>query len=244
MLTENMKIYEQAKTVPQEAKKPIGGGRLKGMTDINPMWRIKKLTEIFGPVGFGWYYDILKEWIEEGSNGEKSAFVKIHLFVKYEGEWSKPITGIGGNSFIAKEKNGLYTSDECFKMALTDAISISCKALGFGADVYYEKDRTKYDIQPEKKSKEDTEEPKKDLKKEIQKMIVQMHGKDSYKTELKRYSAFAGKDGKEVAGVESLEKLSEGRTKATYGKVKKDYEDMQKLMSQQRQQKANQDENT
>ena len=36
-------------------------------------------------------------------------------------------------------------NDECFKMALTDAISVSCKALGVGADVYWNKDRTKYD---------------------------------------------------------------------------------------------------
>lgn len=29
-------------------------------------------------------------------------------------------------------------------MALTDAISVACKALGFGADVYWAKDATKY----------------------------------------------------------------------------------------------------
>ena len=29
-------------------------------------------------------------------------------------------------------------------MALTDAISVACKALGMGADVYWEKDTTKY----------------------------------------------------------------------------------------------------
>ena len=45
---------------------------------------------------------------------------------------------------MAKEKNGLYQSDECFKMALTDALSVACKALGIAADVYYEKDKTKY----------------------------------------------------------------------------------------------------
>ena len=47
--------------------------------------------------------------------------------------------------FIAKEKNGLYTSDECFKMSLTDAISVACKSLGFAADIYWNNDRSKYD---------------------------------------------------------------------------------------------------
>lgn len=146
---DNLSIYNKYRAVPAEAKKAIGGGRLKGMTDINPMWRIKSLTEQFGPVGLGWYYDVVSERIEEGGKDEKVAFVKINLFVKYEGEWSKPIVGTGGSSFVAAERNGLYTSDECFKMALTDAISVACKALGFGANVYYEKDRSKYDNNPE-----------------------------------------------------------------------------------------------
>ncbi len=55
-------------------------------------------------------------------------------------EWSKPIQGTGGASYIAAEKNGLYTSDECYKMALTDAISVACKALGVGADIYWSAD--------------------------------------------------------------------------------------------------------
>lgn len=142
---DNMEIYNKFREVPQEAKKAIAAGRLKGFTDINPMWRIKSLTEQFGVCGFGWYYEVIEQKLENGSDGQKSAFVTIHLFIKVDGEWSKPIVGLGGSSFIANEKNGAYTSDECFKMALTDALSIACKSLGLGADVYFEKDRTKYD---------------------------------------------------------------------------------------------------
>lgn len=137
---ENMDIYKQVQSVPQTAQRQIQAGRLKGKTDINPMWRIKTLTEIFGAVGFGWYYDIVKQWFEQGANGEISAFCNINLYVKCNDEWSKPIQGTGGASYIANEKNGLYTSDECFKMALTDAISVACKALGVGADVYWSAD--------------------------------------------------------------------------------------------------------
>ena len=67
--------------------------------------------------------------------------------MKIDNEWSKPIQGVGGSSFVTNERNGLYTSDECFKMAYTDALSIACKSLGMGADVYFAKDRTKYDQQ-------------------------------------------------------------------------------------------------
>ena len=142
---DNLKYYNMGREVPQEAKKSIGGGRLKGMTDINPMWRIKKLTEMFGICGIGWKYQIEKEWIEKNGD-EQAAFIKINLYIKDDDKWSEPIPGVGGNMFVSKEKDRLYTSDECFKMALTDALSVSCKALGIGADVYFDKDKSKYDV--------------------------------------------------------------------------------------------------
>lgn len=134
---ENMEIYDKIKDVPDNAKKSIQAGRLKGMTDIKPMWRIEKLTEIFGAAGIGWKTKTIAKNIVEGANGEKIAVVDIELYVKVNGEWSEPIEGSGGSSFISKEKNGLYTSDECFKMAYTDALSVACKSLGMGASVYW-----------------------------------------------------------------------------------------------------------
>lgn len=142
---ENLAIYNAVRSVPDSAKRQIGAGRLKGKTDINPMWRLKTLTEQFGPCGIGWKYTITDKRLEEGANGEVAAFLDIYLFVKVDGAWSDAIPGTGGSAFVANEKNGPYTSDECFKMALTDAISVACKALGFGADVYWEADRSKYD---------------------------------------------------------------------------------------------------
>ncbi|MDY5942004.1 MAG: hypothetical protein SPJ28_00335 [Oscillospiraceae bacterium] len=142
---ENLAIYNAVRSVPDSAKRQIGAGRLKGKTDINPMWRLKTLTEQFGPCGIGWKYVITDKRLEQGANGEVAAFLDIDLFVKVDGAWSDAIPGTGGSAFVAREKSGLYTSDECFKMALTDAISVACKALGFGADVYWEADRSKYD---------------------------------------------------------------------------------------------------
>ena len=49
-MDDNLKIYNAVKKVPDEAKSAINGGRLKGKTEINPLWRIKVLTEQFGPV--------------------------------------------------------------------------------------------------------------------------------------------------------------------------------------------------
>ena len=147
LVDNNMAIYSKVKHVPENAIKSIQGGRLKGFSDINAMWRVKTLTEQFGPCGVGWRYTIDRRWMETAQSGEVAAFVEISMYIRYNGEWSEAIPGTGGSSFITKEKNGLYVSDECFKMALTDAISVSCKALGIGADVYWEKDATKYSNQ-------------------------------------------------------------------------------------------------
>lgn len=156
---DNMEIYEKVRKCPDNALKKIQAGRLKGKSDINPMWRIKALTENFGACGIGWYYDITKQWIEQGANGELSAFCNINLYVKLGGDWSKPIQGTGGSAFVAREKSGLYTSDECYKMALTDAISVACKALGFAADVYWDSDGTKYSAQREQGNAQQDNQP-------------------------------------------------------------------------------------
>lgn len=146
---DNMDLYNKFRSVPDEAKKKITGGRLNGMTDISPMWRIKLLTEQFGACGIGWKYEVTKQWLEPCSENQIAAFCNINLYVKNDGEWSAAIPGTGGSMFVTKESRGLRTSDECYKMALTDAISVACKALGVAADVYWEKDATKYSQYPE-----------------------------------------------------------------------------------------------
>lgn len=141
---DNMELYNSFCKTPENAKKTITGGRLSGFTDVNPMYRIKVLTERFGACGFGWKYVITREWLEHGASGEIAAFVDINLFVKVDGEWSEAIPGTGGSMFVTNERQGARTSDEAFKMALTDALSVACKSLGVAGDVYWQSGHTKY----------------------------------------------------------------------------------------------------
>lgn len=137
----NLDLYNKLKVVPSEAIKPIQNGRLKGKSDINPMWRIKTMTEHFGVCGIGWKYVITKQWTETYGT-ETKAYCNIDLFVKVDGQWSDAIQGTGGSSEVTMERNGSYVSDECYKMALTDALSVAMKALGVGADIYFEKGKS------------------------------------------------------------------------------------------------------
>lgn len=143
---ENLELYNAWRAVPKDAQKTITGGNLNGKTDINPMWRIKVLTERFGPVGFGWYTKITEHWTDTetiGGNLERVAWVRVELYVKMGDIWSEPIEGIGGSKYAGKGR-GSELNDEAFKMAETDAISVACKKLGIGADIYWAGDSTKY----------------------------------------------------------------------------------------------------
>ena len=87
---EKLETYEKLRTVPTEAQKQFNNGKFSG-TDINPMWRIKKMTEVLGMCGIGWYVEVVNREIIKADNGEQSAFVSVKLYIKDEksGEWSK-----------------------------------------------------------------------------------------------------------------------------------------------------------
>ena len=141
----NLDYYNKLKVVPQQALRQIQSGRLRGKHDINPMWRIKAMTEQFGVCGIGWKYVITKQWTETFGS-EVKAYCNIDLFIKVDGEWSDAIQGTGGSSEVSMESKGAYVSDECYKMALTDALSVAMKALGVAADVYFEAGKDIIDI--------------------------------------------------------------------------------------------------
>ena len=157
-LRENMRFFGQVCNTPTEAQKDFNNGRFSG-TDINPMWRIKMLTQIFGPAGFGWWTQNVRYRFEDADitgkdkegkrldyTEEKAVFCELELVVVDPATKavSQPIYGVGGNMFLAQRTKGAQSSDEAMKMAYTDALSIACKALGFSADIYYSKDKTKY----------------------------------------------------------------------------------------------------
>jgi len=138
-MMDNLSQWNKVCRPPEQALKRIAAGRLKGKSDINPQWRIKAMTETFGMCGVGWKFDITKQWLEDGMDGDqpvRCAFTNIELSVLHEGVWSEPIPGTGGSMLTAKEKYGPHTSDEAYKMATTDALSTAMKMLGVAADIY------------------------------------------------------------------------------------------------------------
>ena len=151
-IEKNLSLYNEGRSVPEEAKKALDTGRFKG-TYVNPMWRINTLTSMFGSAGIGWFTEVKERYTEQNTDGSVAAFVDINLYLKVDGEWSKPIFGTGGSELVSIEKKysrdaepftSLFLSDEAYKMSYTDALSVACKALGIADDDNYEKEKTKY----------------------------------------------------------------------------------------------------
>lgn len=145
--SDNLHIYKQVSSVPEDAQKPFESSWGKTLTEINGMWRIQKLTELFGPCGEGWFTEVTRQERVDFPNGEVCVFTDINLYLKdtKSGRWSKPIRGTGGNRLVLKNADGLFIDDEAYKKAYTDALGIACKALGFGADIYWGRNDSKYD---------------------------------------------------------------------------------------------------
>jgi len=144
----SLEYWDKLKSVPIDALKKIEAGRLKGKHDISPVWRYERMTDVFGPCGIGWKYEIDSvHWVDAGA--EKMVFVQVNLYVKDENKWSAPIPGFGGDFAIQQERAGLHTNDEALKMALTDALGYAMQKLGVAADVYRGRaDDTKYGREP------------------------------------------------------------------------------------------------
>ena len=156
---DRMRLWNAMKQPPATALKPITAGRLRGKSDVNPMFRYSIMTEQFGACGLGWKFTIDRIWREEASDAQIFAFAQVSVYFRVSEEaWSEPIQGVGGSMLVAKESSGLHSSDEGYKMAITDALGTAMKMLGVAADVYAGKwDGSKYVDKPK-----DADKPKED----------------------------------------------------------------------------------
>ena len=123
--------------VPQTALEPIKYGALKGKHSINPQWRYKAMTEVYGQCGTDWGHRLVNTEIVNGVNDEVLIFVEVAVWVGMSepGEVQE-FTGVGGAKVVIKDKNGLRNNDEAMKMAYTDALGTALKYVGVGSEIY------------------------------------------------------------------------------------------------------------
>ena len=127
----NLEKWNQLARVPVSHLKTIQFGALKGKSDINPQWRYKAMTEVYGECGKGWNHRLADVQIVDGANGEVLIFVEVKVWAG-----DKEFTGVGGDKVVTKDKNGLRSNDEAMKMAYTDALGTALKYVGVASEIY------------------------------------------------------------------------------------------------------------
>lgn len=124
----NLDLWNKLCKTPPEVLTPYPAKDGTQLTAVDPIYRARKMTEVFGPVGVGWGWDVVREWdLEVG--GYRYMYAKVQV-------WYADSEGI--MRYTGPQIGGAYSADpsESFKSAVTDGIGKCCSMLGLAADVY------------------------------------------------------------------------------------------------------------
>ncbi|SFO02890.1 hypothetical protein [Xenorhabdus japonica] len=157
----NLRIWKAVQRTDPRFTKPLEGMGYSG-TSINSNYMFMRATEIFGPAGQGWGYDVLEEKCIDGipmtepvldernkqiairflRDGDGSLiFTQNHSikilfwYVNEQGERGE-FTSYGATPYRYQSAYGPKADGEVLKKSLTDAIKKALSMLGFSADVF------------------------------------------------------------------------------------------------------------
>ncbi|WP_164096848.1 hypothetical protein [Serratia marcescens] len=156
---QNLDIWKRVMRTDPRYTKPIDGAGYVG-TSINSEYMFMRATEIFGPIGTGWGFDIVEEKMIAGAPMSEAVFeggkiignrilrdadgsilfeqnhsLLIEFWYVLNGTKGR-VTAYGATPYMYKTKRGFMADGEVMKKSLTDAIKKSLSMLGFSADVF------------------------------------------------------------------------------------------------------------
>lgn len=178
----NMAIWDQVKETDASAIKQ-GDFQGRQLTSINGIYVIKKATEIWGPIGKGWGYEISEERFDNAKpvylNGEIQGHeivhtIKLKLWYMDGGE-KYHLENYGHTPFVywSFTYKSFNTDFDFAKKSLTDAVKKCLSFLGFSADVYggqfddeqyFEEVKQKSNVRKENERDEEIAKRRKDFK--------------------------------------------------------------------------------
>ncbi len=137
---ENSVIWDSVcKTDPAYTKPFNRPGGFKG-TAINATYLVQRATQMFGPIGIGWGYEVEQEELMEGvwlDERTREIIHKIKIKVWYEWNGKRgEFPHYGQTAFVGMRGKYVFTDEEAPKKSLTDALTKALSMLGFAADVH------------------------------------------------------------------------------------------------------------
>lgn len=139
-MTDNLEIWNRVSKTPPSETKPITGKAYDG-TSPDPYYLIKKATEVFGPCGIGWGFNIIDERIENGTGEERMSLVRIRLWYVHNGQRGE-VEHCGGTPFSGRRqsRDGApgkpFADEDAVKKSVTDALTKALSLLGFAGDIF------------------------------------------------------------------------------------------------------------
>jgi len=139
-----MTVWGHASKTDPSATKADNTGGYKS-TSINGYWAVKKATELWGPCGKDWGYEILEDVLTDGiplmdkESGIpicKSQMHTIKLRLWYPDCREGGVINYGHTPYIFNSKYGPMCDMEAPKKSLTDAVKKCLSFLGFSADIF------------------------------------------------------------------------------------------------------------
>jgi hypothetical protein len=157
---DNLKIWRTVMRTDPRYTKDLAGAGFEG-TSINAEYMVMRATEIFGPVGTGWGYEVLEDRMLPGAPMSESIWennkfirnvvlrdadgsliteqnhsIKIKFWYRTDAGTRGEVESYGATKYLYKTKTGIMCDGEAQKKSLTDAIKKALSLLGFSADVW------------------------------------------------------------------------------------------------------------
>ena len=149
---ENLTLWDQFADIDPAYTKPITGKPYRG-TSPNPQYIIKCLTEMFGPVGQGFGWDVVAEDFTP-LGGETLHWCRIKFWHTDRGN---TFDCYGQTKACYTTNSGkLIVDEDAPKKSLTDAITKSASQLGIAGNIFLGRwDDNKYVAQVQQRFKEE-----------------------------------------------------------------------------------------
>lgn len=157
----NLHIWKRVQRTDPRFTKPLEGMGFVG-TSINSNYMIMRATEIFGPIGEGWSYEVIEEklvpgnpitervfdennkqigvrFLRDGDGSlkyEENHSIKIKFWYITEKGKKAEFESYGATPYRYMTTRGMKSDPEAIKKSLTDAIKKALSMLGFSSDVF------------------------------------------------------------------------------------------------------------
>lgn len=157
----HLSIWKRVQRTDARFTKPLEGMGFTG-TSINSTYMFMRATEIFGPIGEGWGYEVIEEKFIDGkpllepvldernrqvatkflrdADGslfcEQNHSLKIKFWYTIECETRGEFESYGATPYRYQTNYGIKVDGEVIKKSLTDAIKKALSMLGFSSDVF------------------------------------------------------------------------------------------------------------